>query len=275
MNFLKVFDPGIALFYLIATIQVLAGFLFKKEKLQSLGNYLTIAGFGLHTIDLAVQYFFSFHETLARGQFYFSFLAWAFLLVYFLLWLILKLKFLSLTAAPLALILFSSSLAISPKALPIPPRLSGLWFSLHIATLFISMGFLAMAFGAGITYLYLEKKIKTKSKLSSFSRELPSLATFDRVNHLAVAWGFPLFTLGILSGFIWAAFTWKRIFTWDPKEILAIIIWFLYAYLFHQRFALGWKGRKPAKLAIIIFVLTVLSMVGVNFFTPGHHSFKP
>ena len=83
MNFLKVFDPGIALFYLIATIQVLAGFLFKKEKLQSLGNYLTIAGFGLHTIDLAVQYFFSFHETLARGQFYFSFLAWAFLLVYF------------------------------------------------------------------------------------------------------------------------------------------------------------------------------------------------
>jgi len=272
---LRIFDLGIALLYFVAAIQVLAGFLFRQKKLQSLGNYLTVAGFGLHSIDLGLQYFFSFNETLVQGQFYFSLLAWAFLLVFFLLWFRLKLKFLSLIAAPLALILFSSSLAISPKVIPIPPRLSGLWFALHIGTLFISMGFLAMAFGAGIAYLYLEKKIKTKSRLSSFSRDLPSLTAFDRANHLAVTWGFPLFTVGTLSGFIWAAFTWKKIFTWDPKEILAIIIWLLYAYLFHQRLALGWKGRKPAKLAIIIFVLTVISMLGVNFLIPTHHSFKP
>jgi ABC-type transport system involved in cytochrome c biogenesis permease subunit len=86
--------------------------------------------------------------------------------------------------------------------------------------------------------------------------------------------GFPLYTIGILSGFIWAAFTWKRMFSWDPKEVVSLIIWLVFAYLFHQRLAIGWNGRKPAKTAIWLFVVVIASMLFINFFVPTHHRFQ-
>jgi ABC-type uncharacterized transport system permease subunit len=50
----------------------------------------------------------------------------------------------------------------------------------------------------------------------------------------------------------------------------------LFAYLFHQRVAYGWRGRKPAVMTIAVFLLTVLSMLGINFLVPTtFHGFKP
>jgi ABC-type transport system involved in cytochrome c biogenesis permease subunit len=180
-----------------------------------------------------------------------------------------------LTAAPLALILFSSSILVHTPDLAIPAQLSGLWFGLHVAALFISIAFLAMAFGAGVCYLYVDWQIKRKAKPGRWRHDFPALLNCDRVNHWAVSAGFPLFTIGMLAGFLWADFTWGRAFSWDPKEIASVIIWFLFAYLFHQRLALGWKGRKPASLASWIFVLCLVSITVINFFLPTHHSFRP
>jgi len=130
-----------------------------------------------------------------------------------------------------------------------------------------------MAFGAGLAFLYMEKKIKGKERLKALDRDLPSLSAFDRANAIAVALGFPLYTLGLVTGFIWAPSAWNQTFTWDPKEIVALAIWFPFAFLFHQRLAFGWRGRKPAVLAIWVFVLCIVSMVVVNFLVPSHHSF--
>jgi ABC-type transport system involved in cytochrome c biogenesis permease subunit len=57
--------------------------------------------------------------------------------------------------------------------------------------------------------------------------------------------------------------------------VVTIGIWLIYAYLFHQRLALGWQGRKPAKLAIFIFIVSVVSLLGINYFLPSHHTFRP
>ncbi|WP_291323613.1 cytochrome c biogenesis protein CcsA [Desulfonatronospira sp.] len=271
----RILDLVIALLYLSGAVSFLLGIIYSRNKIQNISACLTIAGFGLHTVDLALKYSLGLGEVLTQSQFYISLLAWTFLLIFILLWWRLKLKFLSLIAAPLALVIFTCSLAISPATLPIPGLLQGLWFGLHIGSLFVSIALLAMAFGAGLAYLHLDNKIKTKSRMGNVTRDLPSLNTFDRVNHWAVMVGFPLFTLGTLSGFIWAAFTWKTIFSWDPKEVFTIAIWFFFAWLFHKRATGGWKGRKPAKLAILIFILSLISFVGINFFTETHHSLRP
>ena len=177
--------------------------------------------------------------------------------------------------APLALVLFSSSLAVRTQVLAVPEHFSVLWFSLHVGTIFVSLALIAMAFGAGLAYLHLEKIIKTKAKMPGFSKDLPSLETFDRANHWAVSVGFPLYTISVMSGFLWASFTWKKIISWDPKELITIVIWIIFAVLFHQRTALGWRGRKPARTAIVLFALCLVSLVGVNFLLPTHHSFRP
>ncbi|WP_028575157.1 cytochrome c biogenesis protein CcsA [Desulfonatronovibrio hydrogenovorans] len=271
----RILDFFIAVLYLSGALSFLLGLIYSSKKTQDKSVLLTIIGFGLHSLDLILKYALGIGEILTQSQFYISLLAWSFLLIYFFLWWRLKLKFLSITAAPLALLIFSGSLAISPTTLPVPGFLQGLWFGLHIGTLFITMALLAMGFGAGLAYLHLDRKIKFKAKLSNVSRDLPSLHTFDRANHLAVIIGFPLYTVGVLSGFIWAAFTWKTIFTWDPKEVATVFIWFIFAWLFHRRVSGAWKGKKPAKMVILLFILSLASFIGINFFIETHHSLRP
>ncbi len=262
-------------YFLGATLYLL-GIVSGKTGLRHLGSLLTVAGFALHTADLAVLLGGMGGAgglVLVSAEFYFSLLAWSLLLIFFFLWWRLRLEMLGLLAAPLAMFLFLSSQAATATRIPLPKALGGLFFGLHIGSFFLAISFLAMACGAGAAYLFLERKIKTKEKLSGFAKAMPALSTCDTVNRWAVAVGFPLYTIGLLSGFIWAKLTWNKIFSFDPKEITAIGVWLLFAFLFHQRLFLGWRGRKTARLAIWVFGLTLVSMLVINFFMPTHHSF--
>jgi len=255
-----------ATFYLLG---VVAG----KNGLRHAGVWLTVAGFVFHTLDLAVLPASESGPSLLSGEFYFSLLAWSLVLICLLLWRRLRLGMLGVLTAPLALFLFLSSQALTATRIPLPKQLGGLFFGLHIGALFLAISLLAMACGAGLAYLHLERKIKTKEKLTGLAKSLPALSTCDTVNRWAVAAGFPLYTVGLLSGFIWAKLTWGRIFSFDPKEITAIGVWLFFAFLFHQRLFLGWRGRKTARMAIWIFSLTLVSLLVINFFMPTHHSF--
>ncbi len=259
--------------YFAGATLYLLGVVSGKTGLRRAGAGLTATGFALHTADLAVLLAGEGGTALLSGEFYFSLLAWCLLLICLFLWWRLRLGMLGVLAAPLALFLFLSSQAVTATRMPLPKALGGLFFGLHIGAFFLAISLLAMACGAGVAYLYLERKIKTKEKLRGVSKALPALSTCDTVNRWAVAVGFPLYTVGLLSGFIWAKLTWNRIFSYDPKEITAIGVWLLFAFLFHQRMFLGWRGRKTARMAIWIFSLTLVSLLVINFFMPTHHSF--
>jgi len=270
------FSIFIILIYLLSTLLGFASYLKNNTSLQKVSKIFLGLGFFLHTAELSWRYLLHFPQSLNIVPFYFSLLAWIIIFLLLLIFLRLKINFLLFLASPLSLLFYMSHLLLSFKLKGVlPAKGVALWFGLHIVSLFLSFAFLALAFGSGLIYLYLEKKIKTKSKLPSFSNDLPSLTTFDRLNHLAVVCGFPLFSPGVFTGFIWAIFSWKSFFTWDPKEIVALFIWILYAYLFHQRLALGWKGKKPAKMAIFLFILSLISLMGINLLMPTHHSFRP
>lgn len=271
----RLFDLLIALLYLTGSVSYPLGLVLRRPPLKKAAVWTSVAAFALHTVDLGVRFVEIGAVNLQQGQFYMSLLAWFVVLIFFVLWRRLKHDFLSMITAPLALVLFSSSLAVRTQVLAVPEHFSALWFSMHVGTIFVSLGLITMAFGAGVAYLHLEKIIKTKAKMPGFSKDLPSLETFDRANHWAVSIGFPLYTISLMSGFLWASFTWKKVISWDPKELISIVIWVIFAVLFHQRTALGWRGRKPAKTAILLFALCLVSMVGVNFLLPTHHSFRP
>ncbi|MBO6171093.1 MAG: cytochrome c biogenesis protein CcsA, partial [Desulfovibrio sp.] len=89
----------------------------------------------------------------------------------------------------------------------------------------------------------------------------------------AVMAGYPLYTLGIISGLVWAKPVFGGTVTGDPKEVVSIVIWLLFSALFHNRLTRGWKGRKPAQLAVFIFILCLFSIIVVNTFMVTHHAF--
>jgi ABC-type uncharacterized transport system permease subunit len=273
MEWIENLRPVVALLYLAVSALFIAGMVGRHPGLKRAASILATAGFALHTLGLAGRVVSEGGEALVHAPFYLSLLSWALLLTFFIVRRTMHMEFLALTAAPLALILFLASLAFTAKVV-LPTALAGPFFALHIGSLFASIALLTMAFGAGAWFLNLEKRIKTKEKLSGFQQDMPSLNALDSANHWAVVLGFPLYTLGLVAGFIWGWFTWGRTLQWNFLTIAPVAIWLCYAYLFHQRLAAGWRGRKPAALAMFVFILCIL-MLGMNFLLPTHHSVTP
>jgi len=273
-DFLPILIIGL---YFLGTGFYVLGSALRNERIKVMALFLGGIGFALHALDLAHQVAGADAAVaLTSGRFLFCLLGFGILLIFLLLWWRLKMRFLAVVALPLALVFYATADATSGIKASLPPMLSGLFFLLHIGTLFSSMALLAMGAGAGLAFMHLEKRIKTKTGLKKFQQDMPALDTFDKVNHWVIIAGFPLYTIGLVSGFVWAWLSAKRVFSFDPKEILALVMLGLYAYLFHQRLVYGWRGRKPAVMVICVFLLTVLSMLGINFLVPTtFHGFKP
>jgi ABC-type transport system involved in cytochrome c biogenesis permease subunit len=88
-----------------------------------------------------------------------------------------------------------------------------------------------------------------------------------------VTLGYPLYTLGALfAGAIWAEQAWGAFWSWDPKEVGALIIWLFYSAFLHARYQRGWTGTRTAVLSLTGFAMMMLSFFG-NYFFGGLHSY--
>ena len=85
-----------------------------------------------------------------------------------------------------------------------------------------------------------------------------------------LSWGFALLTLGILTGAVWAEYVWGNFWLWEPRPVLSLMTWVLYALLLHYRTA-GWRGRRAAALTIACFIVLVGAFLGVKLLFPGRH----
>ncbi|MCS6817282.1 MAG: cytochrome c biogenesis protein CcsA [Blastocatellia bacterium] len=110
-------------------------------------------------------------------------------------------------------------------------------------------------------------------KWDRLSEALPSLEVLDRLTYRAVTLAFPLLTLMVITGAVWANESWGRYWGWDPKETWALITWLFYATFLHTRITHGWKGRRSAVLAVLGFVAVMFTYLGVSFLLPGLHSY--
>jgi cytochrome c-type biogenesis protein CcsB len=146
--------------------------------------------------------------------------------------------------------------------------------ALMLTTLaFLADASFAIAFGVGIMYLIQERQLKRKNP-GAFYRRLPNLDVLDELDYKAIALGFPLLTLAIVTGSIWANSAWGYYWGWEPKEIWSLITWLIYAAYLHARLVGGWRGRKAAYLAVIGFAIVIFTFLGVNLLLPGQHAFK-
>lgn len=110
-----------------------------------------------------------------------------------------------------------------------------------------------------------------KKVITSFSLSADLL---DDLTYKNIAVGFPVFTLGgLIFGAIWADQAWGKYWSWDPKETWSLITWFVYAFYLHARFLRGWRGSKIAVVAVIGFISTVFTYLGVNLLLSGLHSY--
>ncbi len=118
------------------------------------------------------------------------------------------------------------------------------------------------------------ESVAIQSEPVTLSPQRLSLAdTLDNISYRIIGLGFPLLTIGIIAGAVWANEAWGSYWSWDPKETWALITWLVFAAYLHARITKGWQGRKPALLAASGFVVVWVCYLGVNLLGKGLHSY--
>ncbi len=265
-----VFFVVATLCYLIATVGYLV-YLFRDQASIHVASWsIMLIGAVFHTGAIIFRSANLGQLALTTGQEALSLFAWVFVVTYLIVQSRLQLRILGSFVSPLAVIFMLSSEIMPTHIMPKSEFLKSGWVILHVGSLFLANALFALAFSLGIMYLLQERYIKHKSFGFLYPR-LPSLKTLDSIAHHCLITGFPLMTAGLVTGFAYAALVWHSPWNWDPKEILSLATWVVYAVLVHERLAVG-RGRRAAWLAVFGFTAILLTFLGANLILKGHHS---
>jgi ABC-type uncharacterized transport system permease subunit len=131
---------------------------------------------------------------------------------------------------------------------------------IHITANLLGEALFLLAFAAAVAYLVQERRLK-KKRLVGLVQRLPPLDALDRAEHRFLLAGFPLLTIGILTGTLWA----QKVESGSPADIARAVFgyvsWLLFAGVLLLRAAAGWRGRKAAYGTIAGFGFALLVLV--------------
>ncbi|MBA3274147.1 MAG: c-type cytochrome biogenesis protein CcsB [Chloroflexia bacterium] len=133
----------------------------------------------------------------------------------------------------------------------------------HVSSAIFAYATFAVSFAAGALFL-VRKKWN--------ARWLPSLEMLDDIGFRAVTIGFPLLSLVLILGSIWAHDAWGVYWSWDPKETSALFTWLVYAVYLHTRTLRGWRGSRSAWILMFGFGAVLFTYYG-NYFFGGLHAY--
>jgi cytochrome c-type biogenesis protein CcsB len=258
--------------YYGASALCVAYFLAQREAFCRWGARALGVGLACHTaalILMSVNLGWLPVATLGESLLVFS---WTLVAAFLLLFWRFPIKVLGALAAPLAALMVSGGMILPAGKTTIPPLLKSFWVVVHVGLTFMGVAALSLAGLGGLFYLVQEHQIKGK-KFGFFYRRLPSLEQLDALNYWCLTVGFPLLTGGMIIGSLYAQYTLGRFFSFDPKEILTLIAWMIYAVLLHERLTAGWRGRRAALLALCGFGVLIITFVGAGLWWGGYHSF--
>lgn len=169
--------------------------------------------------------------------------------------------------APTALFLNAFANFQIPESLqklsPLIPALQSNWLMMHVTVMLLSYTTLISGSILSIVFLFLFQ--------SSSSNIL--LNQLDQLSFRSIGIGFPLLTVGILSGSVWANEAWGSYWSWDPKETWSLVTWIVFAIYLHLRLIQQWDGYKSAILGTVGFFVVWICFLGVNFLAKGFHSY--
>ena len=229
----------------------------RDDTLSKIALGITGVGFLMHTVALLARMVEAGSVSLTSLHDALSFFAWSLVLVF--LWVDVRHRIHVMGAFLLPIALLSMVWA---AALPreTAPMLKTVWVHVTLSMLG-TVGF-AVAFAAGLMYVIQDGLLKSK-QFNVLYTKLPPLDFLDHLNQLAIVTGFPLLTLGIITGALSAEVARGAYVNWNPEQIWALVTWVFYFVVLLGRMTVGWRAKRAAYLTIIGFGGVVLTLIGV------------
>ncbi|MBM4332767.1 MAG: c-type cytochrome biogenesis protein CcsB [Deltaproteobacteria bacterium] len=273
---------SVTFLYLACAVLYFNYFAFRSEQLGKFATGLSWITLLLHTAAILWRWVESYQLGIGRApltNMYESlvFFSWCIALLYLLWERKIKSRIIGAVAMPFAFLFIAfASLApgiFSDRIDPLIPALQSNWLHAHVITCFLGYAAFAISCGVSIMYLMKIRKKEQGKKESGWTALFPPLEFLDDLIYKTIAVGFPMLTIGIITGAAWANYAWGSYWSWDPKETWSLITWFVYAVFLHARFTREWRGKRAAFISIIGFVAVIFTYFGVNYLLAGLHSY--
>lgn len=192
---------------------------------------------------------------------------------------------------------------------PLQPALQSYWRSIHVPVILMSYALFTLAFLASLVYLVKdywqgwaahafsnkgaqhlamaggpqavlsEQRLSDTALAMDLNAEIAVVSDqeqaniYDEITYRCVAFGFPLLTVGIILGGLWANEAWGNYWSWDPKESMSLVTLLGYGVYLHMRVNQEHSPRILAWVSVVGFVLMLVTYFGVNLMGIGLHSY--
>ena len=271
---------GISIFvYFFAMVLYVSYLAFRSEMLGKVATFSLLGGVVVETAAIGMRGDESYQLGIGRAPLTnmyesLAFFAWTIAVIYLVLERKFKMKTMGAFVAPFPFLIMAYA-SLNPNDIqPLVPALKSNWLISHVVTCFVGYAAFAVSFVVSILYLLKGGSEKGSSKTAgSFWDFLPASSVLDEIGYKTIAIGFPLLTIGIVTGAFWANVAWGTYWSWDPKETWSLIVWLIYAAYLHARITRGWRGKRAAVLSIVGFAATLFCYLGVNLILSGLHSY--
>jgi ABC-type transport system involved in cytochrome c biogenesis permease subunit len=238
----------------------------RRKTFAAAGMSLASAAFVFQTGALVLRWIVSYRAGFGHApvsNLYESLVAlsWAIMLASLVfLWMKKSLQAVIFACPIIVMILLYASFApgMDNSIRPLVPALKSNWLLIHVIT--CMMGYALLALGTVLTVY--DKYFKPREN-NYITKEAA---------YLFITSGFSVFSIGIMTGSVWAQTAWGRYWGWDPKETWALIAWLVYAAGLHARKRYGASSMQYAVLVMSGLACILFTYFGVNYL-PGLHSY--
>ena len=153
----------------------------------------------------------------------------------------------------------------NPPITHLMPVLSSPLLSLHVTVIMIAYALLFFIMLNGLSAVIVRLTQPTNTQYLDRLRNISLIMLYPAVALLAA---------GIFIGAVWANISWGNYWSWDPKEVWALITLLVYIAPLHSTL---WKSfQKPLFFhlySILAFLSVLITYFGVNMLLGGMHSY--
>jgi len=254
-------------FYALAALGNTWGILFQKEKVERAAYRLLGAGLLAHGAALL----FWWHEVghgpyIARHEIL-SAMAWVMLALFLgFCRFFPAIRPTSMLIFPSALLMIGLGIFFNPAVKELPPTFRGIWLVLHVSFYVVALPTILIALALSLGYV-----LKKRTGYAWVAR-LSEPEAMDVLAYRFAGFGFVFWSIGMLTGAIWAYDSWGRFWGWDPIETWSLITWGAFGLYLHLRRFFNLRGEKAAVLLGVCFLLSVVALFFVSLLDSSAHS---
>lgn len=135
----------------------------------------------------------------------------------------------------------------------------------HVMLILIGYGCFVASFVSSLMYLLLDRQLRRK-RFNPIYYRLPPLEQLDRWAGRFIFMGFPLLSVGLLAGAVFAHGNWQAWYV-DPKVVWTVLVWLVYGGYILMRQLYGWGGRRGAWWSV-----TGVAALLINYFVISYAS---